>query len=109
MGDFDIYHAQGIWQYPTYALIDVAKREGKPYLLTLHGMLYPQDIAKHSTFFKKLSLKWRLLKDLNQAACVHCTCEEEMRHCRDLGVTAPIAVITNPIEIKSYPYQKDAL
>lgn len=107
MGDFDIYHAQGIWQYPTYALIDVAKREGKPYLLTLHGMLYPQDIAKHSTFFKKLSLKWRLLKDLNHAACVHCTCEEEMRHCRHFGVTAPIAVITNPIEIKLYPYQKE--
>lgn len=107
MGDFDIYHAQGIWQYPTYALIDVAKHEGKPYIITPRGMLYPQDIAKSSTFFKKLSLKWRLLKDLNHAACVHCTCEEEMRHCRDLGVTAPIAVITNPIEIKLYPYQKE--
>ena len=25
----DIYHAQGIWQYPTYALVDVARRKKK--------------------------------------------------------------------------------
>lgn len=107
LGEYDIYHAQGIWQYPTYALIDEARRAGKPYLITPRGMLYPQDIAKSSSFFKKMSLKWRLLDDLNHAACVHCTCEEEMRHCRDLGVTAPIAVITNPVEIKDYPFRKE--
>lgn len=107
LGEYDIYHAQGIWQWPTYALIDEARRNGKPYLITPRGMLYPQDIAKSSTAFKKLSLRWRLLKDLNNATCVHCTCEEEMRHCRELGVTAPIAVITNPVEIKDYPFKKE--
>lgn len=107
MGIYDIYHAQGVWQWPTYALVDVAKKQGKPYLITPRGMLYPQDIAKSNTFFKKLSLKWRLLKDLNQAACVHVTCKEEMNHCRNLGVTSPIAIIPNPVEIKDYPYQKE--
>ena len=107
MGTFDIYHAQGIWQWPTYALVDVAKRRRKPYLITPRGMLYPQDIAKSSTFFKKLSLKWRLLKDLNDAACVHVTCEDEMLLCRNLGVTSPIAIIPNPVEIKNYPYLKE--
>ena len=76
-------------------------------MITPRGMLYPQDIAKSSTFFKKLSLKWRLLDDLNRAACVHVTCEEEMEHCRNLGVTSPIAVIPNPVEIKDYPYKKE--
>ena len=106
LGCYDIYHAQGIWQWNTYALVDAAKRVGKPYLITPRGMLYPQDIAKSNTFFKRLSLRWRLLKDLNRAACVHVTCEEEMRHCRNLGVTAPIAIIPNPVEIKDYPYKK---
>ena len=106
LGDFDIYHAQGIWQYPTYALVDVARKKGKPYLVTPRGMLYPQDIRKSNKFFKKLSLKWRLLDDLNRAACVHVTCKEEMIHCRNLGVTSPIAVIPNPIEIKKYDEQK---
>ena len=106
LGDYDIYHAQGVWQWNTYALACAARKQGKPYLITPRGMLYPQDIAKHNTFFKKLSLKLRLLKDLNRAACVHVTCEEEMKHCRNLGVTAPVAVIPNPVEIKDYSCRK---
>lgn len=106
LGEYDIYHAQGIWQYPTYAMADVAKEKKKPYLITPRGMLYPQDIAKSNKFFKILSLKIRLLRDLNQAACVHVTCEDEMVHCRQLGVTSPIAIIPNPVEIKDYPYRK---
>lgn len=107
LGVYDIYHAQGVWQYPTYAVADVARQKGKPYLITPRGMLYPQDIAKANTVFKKISLKWRLLDDLNKAACVQVTCEEEMVHCRNLGVTAPIAIIPNPVEIKDYLFRKE--
>lgn len=106
LGIYDIYHAQGIWQYPTYALIDIAKKFRKPYVITPRGMLYPQDIKKSNKFFKYLSLKLRLLEDLNKAACVHVTCKEEMEHCRNLGVTSPIAIIPNPIEIKEYKNKK---
>ena len=102
LGDYDLYHAQGVWQFPTYALADVARKRQKPYLITPRGMLYPQDIRKSNKFFKMLSLKWRLLDDLNRAACIHVTCREEMEYCRDLGVTAPIAIIPNPVEIKEY-------
>lgn len=104
--DVDIYHAQGVWQYPTYAICDVAKKKAKPYLITPRGMLYPQDIAKSNKAFKLLSLKFRLLKDLNRAACVHVTCDDEMNYCRQLGITSPIAVIPNPVEIKEYLPQK---
>lgn len=106
LGSFDIYHAQGVWQYPTYAIVDVARQYRTPYLITPRGMLYPQDIAKSSKWFKKLSLKWRLLDDLNRASCVHVTCLEEMEHCRNLGVKSPIAVIPNPIPFRSYPKNK---
>lgn len=105
-GDFDIYQAQGVWQYNTYALVDVARKRGKPYIITPRGMLYPQDIAKSKSWFKKMSLKIRLLDDLNRAACVHVTCEDEMVHCRNLGVTSPIAIVPNPVEIKEYPNAK---
>lgn len=107
LGDYDIYHAQGVWQWNTYVLASVARQCGKPYLITPRGMLYPQDIRKSNSFLKKLSLRLRLLNDLNKAACVHVTCEEEMKHCRNLGVTSPIAVIPNPIEIKDYSYKKE--
>lgn len=105
-GDFDVYQAQGVWLYNTYALVDVARKMGKPYIITPRGMLYPQDIAKSKPWFKKMSLKIRLFKDLNHAACVHVTCEDEMRHCRNLGVTSPIAIVPNPVEIKEYPNAK---
>lgn len=104
--DVDIYHAQGVWQYPTYAICDVAKTKKRPYLITPRGMLYPQDIAKSNKTFKKLSLRWRLLNDLNSASCVHVTCYDEMKYCRKLGVTSPIAIIPNPVEVKEYMPQK---
>lgn len=107
LGDFDIYHAQGVWLWNTYALAKAARKCGKPYLITPRGMLYPQDITKSNKRLKKLSLKLQLLKDLNEAACVHVTCEEELEHCRNLGVTSPIAVIPNPVEIRDYPYNKE--
>ncbi|MFI3283250.1 MAG: glycosyltransferase [Rikenellaceae bacterium] len=106
LGEYDIYHAQGLWQYPTYALADVARQRGKPYIITPRGMLYAQDIEKSNKIFKRLSLKLRLLRDLNRAACVHVTCEDEMLHCRNLGVTAPICIIPNPIEIQEYTEHK---
>jgi len=107
LGAYDIYHAQGIWRWHTYALVDAARKAKKPYLVTPRGMLYPQDIAKASTGFKKLSLRLRLLRDLNRAACVHVTCEDEMRHCRNLGVKSPMCIIPNPVEIKDYPIEKE--
>lgn len=106
LGQYDIYHAQGIWQWQTYALVDAARLTKRPYLITPRGMLYPQDITKSNTVFKKLSLKIRLLRDLNRAACVHVTCMDELQHCRNLGITSPIAVIPNPVEIKDYQSKK---
>lgn len=106
LGEYNIYHAQGVWQYPTYALASVARQNNKPYVITPRGMLYPQDIAKSNKFFKKISLKIRLLNDLNKSSCVHVTCKDEMIYCRSLGITSPIAIIPNPIDIKDYVCQK---
>ncbi len=107
LGEYDLYHAQGVWQYPTYALADVARQRGKPYIITPRGMLYAQDIAKSNRLFKELSLRIRLLRDLNMAACVHVTCVDEMMHCRRLGVTSPIAIIPNPVEIEDHHQRKE--
>lgn len=99
LGRYDIYHTQGIWTHRCYATVDVARKWGCPYVISPRSMLYPKDIKRHSTFFKRLSLKFRLMDDLNRAACIHATCDEELRHCRELGITSPIAVIPNPTTI----------
>jgi glycosyltransferase involved in cell wall biosynthesis len=97
---YDIYHTQGIWEYPTCIAAKIARKQNKPYLITPRGMLYPQAF-NHSNLKKKLFLKLFLLNDLNKAAAVHATCLEEMQHLRNLGVKSPIAMIPNPVAIKN--------
>ena len=92
----DLYHIQGIWQYPSVCTASWARKENKPYVITLRGMLYPQCFEK-SAWIKKLSLWLYLKSDLQRAACLHATCMEEMEHLRNMGIYAPVAVIPNPI------------
>ncbi|KAA6351947.1 GDP-mannose-dependent alpha-(1-6)-phosphatidylinositol dimannoside mannosyltransferase [termite gut metagenome] len=95
---YDIYHAQGVWLYPTYIAAKIARKQDKPYLITPRGMLYPQALAV-SKLKKQLFLKLFLLNDLSKASAVHATCLEEMQYLRNLGVKSSIAVIPNPINI----------
>lgn len=97
---YDLYHAQGVWLYPTYAVSRFARNQNKSYIITPRGMLYPQDLAR-GKWKKNIFLKFFLQKDLQRAACIHVTCKDEMTHIRNLGVKSPIAVIPNPIDISS--------
>ena len=92
----DVYHTNGLWRYCNHVTASVARQKGKPYVITPHGMLYPQALMQ-SQWQKKLLRCVIFDKDLREAACIHVTCEEEMRHVRALGFTNPIAVIANPI------------
>jgi glycosyltransferase involved in cell wall biosynthesis len=74
----------------------VAREKGKPFVLTPHGMLYPQALA-HSKWQKKLLGYACANRDIREAACIHVTCAEEMQHIRALGFTNPVAVIPNPV------------
>ncbi|MDR1683433.1 MAG: glycosyltransferase [Candidatus Symbiothrix sp.] len=98
---YDIYHAQGVWTYPTFITAKLARYCNKPYIITPRGMLYPQALAI-SKLKKQIFLKLFLMNDLNKAACVHATCMEEMQHIRNLGVESPIAVIPNPVSIHDF-------
>lgn len=97
---YDLYHTNGMWLYVNHATCSIARRHRKPYVMTPHGMLYPNALGRSSA--KK---KWmrRLLfdKDLRDASCIHVTCEEEADHIRALGFRTPVAVISNPVRIPS--------
>lgn len=96
--DVDLFHIQGIWQYPTLSSVFCAKRKHIPYMITLRGMLYPQAFEK-SSLIKKIVYGLYLKTSLQHAACLHATCMEEMEHLRNMGIHSPIAVIPNPIQI----------
>ncbi len=96
---YDLYHTQAVWQYTTYIASKIARKKGKPYIITPRGMLYPQALMK-STFLKKMMFALSLKSDLNKATVVQATSIGEMQHLRNLGVTSPIAVIPNPVYIE---------
>lgn len=99
---YDIYHTNGMWMHCNHATCIIARKKNKPYIITPHGMLYPQALSR-STWKKKLLLEiGGVDKDLRLANCIHCTCKEEMKHYRALGYKNPVAVIPNPVPIPSF-------
>ena len=99
--NYDLYHTNGLWMDVNHATCVYARKRGKPYIISPHGMLYPQALAI-SSWKKKLMLALGHRRDLEQAACIHVTCKQEMEHCRAFGLKQPIAVIPNPVQIPTY-------
>lgn len=97
IGNFDLYHIQGMWMLHGKSVSDHARKTDRPYVVTLRGMLYPQALA-HNAIVKRLSLALYQGKILKRASAVQCTCIEEMEHFRNLGFKTPVAVLPNPIE-----------
>ena len=92
----DIYHTNGLWRYCNHITASIARQKGKPYVITPHGMLYPQALTL--SYWQKKILRWTLFnRDIRKAACIHVTCEQEMHHIRALGFTNPVAIIPNPV------------
>lgn len=96
--DVDVFHIQELWQYPGYATARYACKRSVPYVVTLHGGMYPEAMG-HSSLVKKAALLLYERRLLQKAACIHVTCTEEMEYYRLLGFTNPVAVIPNPLEV----------
>lgn len=94
--EYDIYHANTLWLYPVHAVCAYARKTGKPYVLSTHGMLYPTALAVSSWKKKLMGAMW-YNKDIMQADCLHATCMAELEYNRKYGYKGPIAVIPNPV------------
>jgi len=97
--EIDVFHAHGLWQYPTHATARWALKVNKPYVITPKGMLYPEGLRK-SSVFKKLAMALYQKRDLQSATCIHATCEQEYEFIRDCGISkTPVAIIPNAVDI----------
>lgn len=94
--DYDVYHANALWAYSSHATCSIARKKGKPYILSPHGMLYPTALAIKR--WKKIPmLQLWFHKDIMHAACLHATCRQEAEYCRQFGYKGPIAIIPNAV------------
>lgn len=99
--DYDIYHTNGMWMHINHSTCSIARKKIKPYIITPHGMLYPEAMKRSS--WKKWPLrKFWFDKDIHEANVIHVTCDTEMNHIRNLGYRGPIAVIGNPVFVPEY-------
>lgn len=99
--DYDLYHTNGLWMYCNHITCVTAQHRSRPYIITPHGMLYPD--ALHRSYWKK----WPLIqlcfrKDIDRADCIHVTCKAEMEHVRAFGYKGLVAVIPNPANLPDY-------
>ncbi len=99
--DYDLYHTNALWQYASHAAAVKAQKLGKPYVISTHGMLYPEGLKK-SKWFKKLALCLFQKKDLIKATAFHATSYKEMTYLRDFGLPQPVAVIPNAIDVHAF-------
>lgn len=99
--NYDVYHTNGMWMHINHITCAVAREKGRPYIITPHGMLYPEALAR-SAWKKWPMRKLWFDRDICEANCIHATCQDEMRHLRTLGYKGPIALIGNPVCVPTY-------
>lgn len=94
----DGLHIHGLWEQSTAVACRTARRLGKPYVLSAHGMLEPWALAAKR---RKKQIYAALVERANVtgAACLHALTEAEARQYRDFGARGPIAVIPNAVTV----------
>lgn len=100
-GDYDLIHAQNLWMPLYHKLAKIARKLGIPYIMTPRGCLEPWCM-KQKRIKKLVAFHLYQKRDLQQAACILATAKIEADNIRALGITAPIAIIPNGIDISEY-------
>lgn len=103
--DADIYHYHGVWMPCDHWVSKYARKHGKKTVLNPRGDLEITRINYNRWKKLKKQIVWWLYgkKDTQNSACIIATSEQEKQAVRTLGITAPVAIIPNGIEMDSFP------
>lgn len=100
-GNYDVIHAQNLWNLFYHKMSIIARQHNIPYIMTPRGTLEPWSLSQKK-LKKKIALTLYQKKDLQKANCILATAPMEADHLRKLGITVPIAVIPNGIDVSEY-------
>lgn len=96
--DADILHTHGLWQHPSWGALEWKRRYKRPHVVSVRGMLEPW--AWRHMAWKKRPVWWLWeRRNLESASLLHATSEQELQSFRERGLTAPIAIIPNGVEV----------
>lgn len=102
IGEHDILHQHGIWQFPSYAVNQWRKRTGKPVIIAPRGMLDTWAI-RHRQWKKRLAGAFYEHANIERAACIQALAKAEAKAIRAAGYRNPIAQISNGIDLPEAP------
>lgn len=93
-----LLHVHGLWRMPNVYPGRIAARHGVPLVFAPRGMLGTEALA-FSALQKRIF--WRLAQGpaLRSVRCFHATAQSEVDDIRTFGLTAPVAVIPNGIDV----------
>ena len=94
----DGLHIHGLWEQSTATACRMARRLGKPYVLSAHGMLEPWALA---TKRLKKQIYAAILERANvaNATCLHALTTAEADQYRHFGAKGPIAIVPNAVAL----------
>jgi glycosyltransferase involved in cell wall biosynthesis len=94
----DVIHSHGLWLMPNISAGRAAVGGPTPLIVSPRGMLAPAALA-FSRWKKQVF--WALLQGpvIRDAACIHVTSEQEYEEIRGFGLTNPVAIIPNGIDL----------
>ena len=93
-----LIHCHGLWQPANHWAASAARRYGVPLVVHPRGMLEPWAL-KEKALKKRMGMALFQRRDLETAKVLVATSADEYRNFRRLGLTQPVAVIPNGIDL----------
>ncbi len=94
----DLLYAATLWKYPSWAALKWAERTGKPMMVAPHGSLDPWALS-NAAWKKRIAAALFKNRQLHKASCIRALCRSEAEAIREYGLTQPIAIIPNGVDL----------
>jgi glycosyltransferase involved in cell wall biosynthesis len=103
-----VLHTHNLWNYISYLAYSLSRKNDIPLIVAVRGSLYPWSLKQNK--IQKI-IAWKLFqkKFLNNATCIHATDIEEIKSIRDLGITSPMALVPNGVDLQEFESMNDKL
>jgi glycosyltransferase involved in cell wall biosynthesis len=100
LGRADVCHIHGVWNVPEWWASRLARAGGVPYVVSPRGMLQPQAMQR-GRWRKAVAYSLLERRNLEGAALLHATSEQEAEALRQLRLGVPVAVVPNGVDLEA--------
>ena len=101
----DVLSVHGLWKYCSVGSHRWHQRTGRPYVVHPHGMLEPWAV-RNARWKKRIAAALYENQHLRRAACLRALSQAEAQSIRSYGLSNPICVIPNGVDLPDLPKSK---